>query len=74
MNLREARTNRFLTMRDLAAKAGVSLGTVRDTESGQTIPTLRIAKSLADALEADPTTIAEFVKAVEKAQGERRRK
>jgi transcriptional regulator with XRE-family HTH domain len=65
--LREARRARLLTIRDLAAKAGVSTKTVVDVEAGRVAPKFRTIRRLAAALELRPSEIAEFRATIEAA-------
>ncbi len=60
MKLKEARVGKFLTMAKLAEKAGVSLYTIRNIETGASIPTLSVAAKIAEALEIEPAEIDEF--------------
>lgn len=69
MRLKEARARRYLSMRELATKAGVSLATIRDVESGRTVPRLGTARKLAQALEMDPDEVDEFRVAVQRTIG-----
>ena len=59
--LRQLRRRRPWTQRELAAVAGVSVGTVRCIEQGvyRTIQP-RVVRALAEALGVEPATIAEF--------------
>jgi transcriptional regulator with XRE-family HTH domain len=63
--LREARRARLLTIRDLAAKAGVSTKTVVDVEAGRVAPKFRTIRRLAAALAVSPVEIAEFQAVIE---------
>ena len=70
MKLKEVRAQRYLSMRDLAQKAGVGLATIREIEGGRAIPQLRTARKLAGALEIDPDEVDEFRLAVLRASGQ----
>ena len=60
MTLKRARTARLLTVRDLAAAAGVSTHTVHEVETGKRPPRFGTIKRLSAALEVDPAEVAEF--------------
>jgi len=64
-SLKEARVARLLTMRELAQKAGVSLATIYGVEAGRSTPTLRVIRSLGEALEVDPGEIHELASALD---------
>ena len=64
-SLGDARVARLLTMRELAVKAQVSLATVYGVEAGRTTPSLRVIRSLGEALEIDPHEIDELGAAIE---------
>lgn len=64
-SLRDARVARLLTMRELVVKADVSLATVYGVETGRTTPSLRVIRSLGEALETDPHDIDELAAAIE---------
>lgn len=61
----EVRRRRFLTVRDLAQKAGVSSRTVMDLEHGRTLPQLRTIQKLANVLDVDPLDVEEFAQVIE---------
>jgi transcriptional regulator with XRE-family HTH domain len=63
VSLREQRQKRFLSIRELATKAGVSTRTVQMAERG-TPPRYATMRKLASALEVDPAEIDEFRDAV----------
>ena len=63
--LREARTERLLTMRELAEQAGVAPSTIYLIEHGRTTPTLRAIRAISAALEMKAAEIAEFSAAIE---------
>jgi transcriptional regulator with XRE-family HTH domain len=65
--LREARLRQFLSIRDLAARAGVSTRTVVQIEQGRTSPTFKTARKIAAALGVAPGEIAEFAAMAEDA-------
>ena len=58
--LKQARTARMLTVRGLAAAAGVSLAAVHEVETGKRRPRFGTIKRISDALGAAPESIAEF--------------
>jgi transcriptional regulator with XRE-family HTH domain len=62
--LRQVRVARLMTMRDLAARSGVSLSTVQGVETGKTTPSLRVIGALATALEVAPGEVAELAAAI----------
>ncbi len=63
--LREHRRARFISIEDLAAKAGVSTKTIVDTELGRTRPKFRTIRKISEALGLDPAEVAEFAAVVE---------
>ncbi len=68
VTLREARTSRLLTMRELAEQAGVALSTLYLIENGRSVPSFRVIRALSAALGMQPADIAEFASAVEEAR------
>lgn len=58
--LREHRHAKFMSIEDLAAKAGVSTKTIVDLEHGRTQPKFRTIRKISEALGVDPMEIAEF--------------
>ncbi len=68
ITLREARTSRLLTMRELAEQAGVALSTLYLIENGRSVPSFRVIRALSTALGMQPTDIAEFANSVEGAR------
>jgi transcriptional regulator with XRE-family HTH domain len=64
-SLREHRHARFISIEDLANKAGVSTKTIVDTELGRTRPKFRTIRKLSQALGIDPAEVAEFAAAAE---------
>jgi transcriptional regulator with XRE-family HTH domain len=64
MKLVEVRRSRLLSMRELAAKSGVSLKTISDIELGRTNPALSTIRKLSDALGVDPMEVNEFRDAI----------
>ncbi len=58
--LKQARTARMLTVRGLAAKAGVSVAATHEAETGKRRPHFGTIKRLSDALGVEPEAIAEF--------------
>lgn len=67
MTLRELRLRRFMTLKDLAERAGVGVSTITAIESGRELPAMRTARKLADALEVEPGEIDEARAAQERA-------
>ena len=59
IRLKELRESKFLTQRELAAKAGVGEATVVRIERGQQTPTFRTIKRLAAALDLDPSELVQ---------------
>jgi len=66
LKLVEARSNKLLSIRELASKAGLQWRTVYNIEKGTAIPTLGTVRKLSEALEMDPREIEEFRAAIEK--------
>lgn len=60
MKLREARLKRFMSIRALAEKAGVSTRTIQQAESGRQVPYFVTARKIAEALGMEPSDIDEF--------------
>lgn len=58
--LKQIRINRLLSMRELAAKAGVGLSTLYMIESGKAKPGLRAIRRLSATLNVEPTEVQEF--------------
>jgi transcriptional regulator with XRE-family HTH domain len=67
-SLRVVRTERLLTIRGLAQRAGVVPSTVYHIEAGRSVPRLSVVRRLAAALEIDPAAVDEFRPAIEAAQ------
>jgi len=59
-NLRRLRERRYLTQRELAARAGVSADTIVKLEQNRWEPRLRTIKKLAEALEVHPDELSGF--------------
>lgn len=59
INLKQLRESRFLTQRELAAKAHVGVSTIVRIEKGRQIPTFQTIKRLAVALVVDPSELAQ---------------
>lgn len=57
--LRQWRTERFMSVRELAAAAGVSTRTVQDAEAGRP-PRFVTMRKLAAALDVEPAQVDEF--------------
>ena len=64
-SLREVRLRRLLSLRALAAKAGVAQRTIVEAEAGRQLPRLTTIQKLAEALDVDPMEVDEFRTAVE---------
>ena len=69
MTLKEARVRGFLSMAKLAEKAGVSVATIRDVESGKHQPSLTTCGKLSAALEISPDEIDECRATMERSLG-----
>jgi transcriptional regulator with XRE-family HTH domain len=63
--LKEARAERLLTVRALAARAGVAFSTVHLIETGKSVPRFEVIQKLSAALGVEPREIAEFAAAIE---------
>lgn len=72
--LRQARAERLLSIRELAAAAGVAPSTIYLIEAGRTRPRPRVIRRLARALDVDPHSIDEFREAIEALAQRRRRR
>lgn len=59
-SLRDHRHAKFISIEDLAEKAGVSTKTIVDTELGRTRPKFRTIRKLSEALGIDPAEVIEF--------------
>ena len=64
-SLREHRHARFISIEDLAAKAGVSTKTIVDTELGRTQPKFRTIRKISEALGIEPSDVVEFAAAID---------
>jgi transcriptional regulator with XRE-family HTH domain len=64
-SLREHRRAQFISIEDLAERAGVSTKTIVDTELGRTRPKFRTIRKISEALGVDPQEIAEFAAVVD---------
>lgn len=60
MTLKRARIARLMTVRGLAAAAGVSTHTVHEVETGKRSPRFGTIKRLSAALGVDPADVVEF--------------
>lgn len=67
-SLREIRSERLLSIRELAREAGVATSTIYLTESGRTTPRPAIVRRLAAVLGVDPLEVDEFRRAIEVAK------
>ncbi len=63
--LRELRTGRLLTIRDLAEAAGVATRTIVQIEAGRLTPRFVTMRKIAAALGVEPAEIVEFAAAIE---------
>jgi transcriptional regulator with XRE-family HTH domain len=63
--LKEVRAARLLTVRKLAALAGVAPSTIYLIETGQSAPRFVVIEKLSAALDVEPSEIAEFRAAME---------
>jgi DNA-binding XRE family transcriptional regulator len=62
---RQARARSVLSVRELAARAGVAPATVYQIEHGRTRPHYRSIRLLSEALGVDPMQIVEFARVIE---------
>ena len=62
--LRAVRAERLLTIRELADLASVAPSTIYLIESRRSTPHLAVVRRLAEALDVDPLTVAEFRHAI----------
>ena len=70
VKLREARLGKFLSIRDLAQRAGVAPRTIVEAEAGRRVPYFVTARKIAEALGVEPGEIDEFaVRADEEFEG-----
>jgi len=60
MKLREARHNAFLSIRELASRAGVAPRTIVEVEAGRRVPYFVTARKIAHALGVEPRDIEEL--------------
>ena len=65
--LRELRTARVLTIRDLATAAGVATRTIVEIEAGRQTPRFVTMRKIAAALGVEAGAISEFAQAIEQA-------
>ena len=65
VTLRELRAERLFSIRELARRAGVAPSTIFLIEAGRTIPRQRVARQIAEALDAAPIEIEEFRRRIE---------
>ena len=63
-SLREWRAEKLMTIRDLAARANVANQTIVQIEHGRISPRLRTMRRVSEALEVEPSDIAEFDDAI----------
>jgi len=59
VRLKQLRESRFLTQRELAAKARVGVSTIVRIEKGRQVPTFQTIKRLAAALGVNPSDVAQ---------------
>jgi transcriptional regulator with XRE-family HTH domain len=64
-SLRQVRTQRLLTIRELARRAEVAPSTIYLIEAGRTKPLLRVIRQVAAALNVEPNFVEEFRQAME---------
>lgn len=64
LTFRQARAGSLLSVRELAARAGVAPATVYLIEHGRTRPHPRTIRVLSEALGVEPTQIVEFAQAI----------
>lgn len=64
-SLRAWRTERLLSVRDLARLAGTSDKTVIQIELGRQTPTFRTMRRISDALQVSPREVTEFSRAID---------
>ncbi len=65
MKLSELRTRRLLSVRKLAAAAGVAPATIYHIEHGRTTPSFRAIRDISAALDVDPLDVEEFAAVIE---------
>jgi transcriptional regulator with XRE-family HTH domain len=63
--LREWRSLRLMSARQLAEQAGITQKTLIDVENGRRVPTFQTMRALCDALDVQPEDVEEFVRAIE---------
>ncbi len=68
VQLRAARADRLLTIRELARLARVAPSTIYLIETGRATPRARVMRALASALAVSPHEIDEFRRAIEAAK------
>ncbi len=66
--LREVRSDRLLTLRELADKAGIALSTLYMIESGRSSPSFRVIRAISAVLGVEPASVAEFAAAMAEAK------
>ncbi len=66
--LREVRTTRLFSIRDLAQQARVAPSTIYLIEAGRSTASMSVIRRLATALDVDPAAVDEFRQAMERAQ------
>lgn len=64
VTLRQARLDRLLTVRALAAAAGCSPTTVHEVETGKRVPRFDTIRRLSAALKVEPSQVVEFRQAL----------
>lgn len=65
VSLRILRSERLLSIRELARRASVAPSTIFLIEAGRTIPRQRVAREIARVLGVDPIEVDEFRRRVE---------
>ena len=68
LTLRELRTDRLLTIRELAQQAGVAPSSIYLIETGRTTPRMATIRRIAGALGVNPQAVAELRQAIEAAK------
>jgi len=67
MRLKELRVSKFLSVRELAKRAGIATSTITAIENGRELPSTRTTRKLAEALGVAATEIDEVKAAMERA-------
>lgn len=67
-SLREFREHNFLSVRDLATRAGVAPQTINRIETGKNVPKFSTARKIALVLDIEPYEVEEFKAAIDAAR------